>query len=256
MTEISSFVSPYVSPDAPGVLGVSLHDIAVSLEAQFAHVKRRFIELQSQGEFSSCLPMRSQQEIQEVTGTSYTREVDSFFLSMEDAKFFVTQYQNHLGRAYCRYLVQREKVLDATEENLKDPEMARRFAVALMARADAQIELERSQAVVAHVTKSLSTSQVRNGSITREKNKLLETVASLKDQVGEGQLYRSVKGMLKSNPECIGSWTESRAGTALRKLSLSMGLQVRKIPDPNWGEVNAYHKDVWAAFVDSMQAGE
>lgn len=253
MTEVTtSFVAPYALESNPDVVGVSLHDIAKSLGARFNDVKVRFLSLKTEGEFGSETAITVQQEIQEVTGHGYTREVDSFFLPLDDARFFVTQYQNQVGRAYCRFLIQRENILDATDEALKDPTTARRFAVALMARAEAQIALEKSQAVVAHVTKSLTTSQVRNGGLTREKNKMLQDLADLKDQGGEGQLYRSVKGMMKTSPGCIGNLTESKAGIQLRKLSLSLGLEVRKVSDPNWGTVNIYHHDAWSALADLL----
>ena len=60
-----------------------------------------------------------QQLIHEVTGHSYTKEVESYVLSVEDAKFFVAGYNNEVGKAYRRWLIQCEKKLDQTNLLIK-----------------------------------------------------------------------------------------------------------------------------------------
>lgn len=91
-----------------------MHQIAVSLGVKFNDAKRRFEELQSQGEITGAGYL-AKQLIQEVTGHSYQREVESYVLTTDDAKFLVTQYQNKVGRDFSNWI--KDKLSDFEKGN-------------------------------------------------------------------------------------------------------------------------------------------
>ena len=121
MVKTESFVVPSVRNELGGELGLDLHQIAASLEAQYQHLKRAFLKLKDEGEFVSAVPTRTQQEIQEVTGHKYIKEVESYVLTVDDAKFLVTQYGNKMGREYCKFLIARDKTLAKVQGQITNP---------------------------------------------------------------------------------------------------------------------------------------
>jgi phage anti-repressor protein len=103
----SQFVSPSPRSELNGELGLDLHEIAKSLGAEFKEIKRVFeknINDYSAVEFSTLVE----------GGFAGPKEVKSYVLSVEDAKFFVAGYNNEVGKAYRRWLIQCEKKLDQT----------------------------------------------------------------------------------------------------------------------------------------------
>lgn len=238
------FVNPKPRTELKGESGLDLHEIALSLGAKFSHVKDRYQQLVQLGEISGAATAAANE--------SNGLDVESYALSVDDAKFLVTQYGNAVGRAYCRWLITQEKQYATVQENLTDPQMARKFGLALIERADAQEALARTQAVVVHMDKSLTTSQSRNGSITREKNQLVQQVLELKEQVGDAVNYKTVAAMVQANPEVLGGIHASVAGKKLKKLSAELNIPTREIPGTRY-QVLAYHTSVWAAFVAANQ---
>ena len=106
----SQFVSPSPRSELNGELGLDLHEIAKSLGARFADVKEKYLRMEKDNR---------------IKGVAYTAHVDqgpirgmvevkSYVLSVEDAKFFVAGYNNEVGKAYRRWLIQCEKKLDQT----------------------------------------------------------------------------------------------------------------------------------------------
>ncbi len=233
------FVIPKSRTELKGESGLDLHEIAGSLDAKFHDVKRKYEDLAQLGEISGAA----------VTVPNETNGItfESFVLSVDDAKFLVTQYGNAVGRAYCRWLITQEKQYATVQENLTDPQMARKFGLALIERADAQEALAKTQAVIAHMDKSLTTSQSRNGGITREKNQLIQQVLELKEQVGDAVNYKTVAAMVQINPNVLGGINASVAGKKLKRLSAEMNVPTREIPGLRY-QTLAYHTSVWAAF--------
>lgn len=75
------------------------------------------------------------------------------------------------------------------------------------------------------------TSMGKLGGITKEVNRL-------KEEVGDGKLYKTIKAMeIKHNKKF--HWKK------LKDYSLQHGFEIKKISDPLYDEVNAYHIDVW-----------
>lgn len=103
----SNFVSPHYIEEL-GEEGLTLHEIAQSLGIEFKEAKR---VLEKNLSDYSAVEISTQQEIQEVTGFTYSRKVNSYVLNTEDAKFFVAGYNNDIGKAYRRYLIQCEKAV-------------------------------------------------------------------------------------------------------------------------------------------------
>jgi hypothetical protein len=240
------FVTPKARTELANEAGLDLHEIAISLGADFKNVKRRYLELQELGEISGA-PVRAAND-------SNGLEVQSFVLSVDDAKFLVTQYGNAVGRAYCRWLIAQERQYATVQENLADPEMARRFGLALIERANAQDALAKTQAVIVHMDMALTTSQSRNGGITREKNQLVQKVIDLQQEVGDSRTYKTVRAMLKLHPELSAIGIPSALGTRLSNLSKRMGVPHRDVPDSKYGTIKAHHVTVWNAFMDALKA--
>jgi hypothetical protein len=103
----STFVTPHYIQEL-GEEGLTLHEVAKSLGIEVKHAKVAY-ELSS--EDYSGVEVSTHQTIQEVTGFSYVREVKSYALSTDDAKFFVASYRNEVGKAYLRFLIQCEKAV-------------------------------------------------------------------------------------------------------------------------------------------------
>lgn len=62
---------------------------------------------------------------------------------------------------------------------------------------------------------------------------------SLQIRLDESKEWYSIKRMEKLNPEMSFPWK------LLKKKSEELGISPKKVFDENYGEVNAYHKDVW-----------
>ena len=103
----AKFVNAKPRPELDGKLGLDLHEIAESLNAEFANVKRRFITLFEKKRLFG-LPIGRTNEI---SGLS----VESFVLPLKDARLLVMQYQNAVGFGYCEFLLNRDEQLSETE---------------------------------------------------------------------------------------------------------------------------------------------
>jgi hypothetical protein len=260
----SRFIKPAPKVELQGRLGLTLHEVAESLGITFSHAKqklenREFIdEISRVGELvpgidMTVIAMATQHEIQEDTGHKYSRDVRSYALSTDAAKFFVAKYDNEIGRTYLGFLIKQEKEWQIVQENLENPKMARAFAKALLDRADAQEAYEKVAAKCAHLNRCLTTSQVRNGSVTKENNKLKGQIQDLKDTLGDGENYKSVLAGLKMFPELAGI-DPSSLGKKLKKVSAEFGLKTISVPDSRYGSVNAYHHRAWKVIVEAVAA--
>lgn len=112
---VSNFIAPTPREELGGELGLDLHPIAKSLGAEFKHLKERYLTLKNLNEIDGVAITAS-------SGNPINPTVESFVLTVEDAKFLVTQYQNKIGRAYCKYLIRfEEKAKPVVEAMLNDP---------------------------------------------------------------------------------------------------------------------------------------
>ncbi len=65
---------------------------------------------------------------------------------------------------------------------------------------------------------------------------------NLKIELDEAKDWYSVKRMEKLNPDKKFDWR------LLKQESAKLGIETKKVFDQNYGEVNAYHKDVWESL--------
>lgn len=73
----------------------------------------------------------------------------------------------------------------------------------------------------------------------------------LQIQLDRSKEYYSIKRMEKLNPNTKFDWH------LLKKESERLGIEVKKVFDQNYGEVNAYHKDVWESlYFDTLDFEE
>jgi hypothetical protein len=200
---VSNFVTSSVKEHLGGKEGLDLHEIAKSLQIEFKHAKRDLTDrgmmerMTAQG--FSCVPFGTKQLIQEVTGHSYEREVESFVLDIDAAKFFVAKYNNPIGDAYLAFLIKQESRLETL---LSDPENAVKVFQRL---ADIQKQLNQQKELVVHTQALLTSSQRNTASQTRKVHAL------------EAEL-RQINRMVS-----MAQWT------VLRRPSFMIGIEPKKI---------------------------
>ncbi len=112
----AQFVNAKPRPELDGKLGLDLHEIAESLGAEFANVKRRFLKLFDKKRLFG-LPIGR-------TNDSSGLEVESFVLPLADARLLVMQYQNEVGFGYCKFLLSRDEQLTKIETFFGNDEMS------------------------------------------------------------------------------------------------------------------------------------
>jgi len=146
----NGFVAPRFIEEL-GCEGLTLHEVAKSLEIQFCHAKENLMKnIKHYSGIEVSIP--SSNPVNPIT--------KSYVLSTDDAKLFVSSYQNDIGFAYRKFLIQCEKAL-LTPKPIKLPTPVE-FAKLLLASA------EREE----HLTQALQTSQSKNSLLTREVKKL------------------------------------------------------------------------------------
>lgn len=105
----SNFVAPHYIEEL-GEEGLTLHEIAKSLGITFGHSKAAYEKNIS--DYSGI-------EISTPSGNPVNPTVLSYALTTEDAKFFVAGYNNDIGKAYRRYLIQCEKAVHKLAQQVR-----------------------------------------------------------------------------------------------------------------------------------------
>jgi len=87
--------------------------------------------------------------------------------------------------------------------------------------------------------------------IEAEKNRILKQRDNLLIELDEAKDWFSIKRMQKLNPNVVFKYS------VLKKESKKLGYDVKKVFDANYGEVNAYHKDVYESlYFDTLDFGD
>lgn len=74
---------------------------------------------------------------------------------------------------------------------------------------------------------------------------------NLQIQLDESKEWYSIKRMQKLNPD------EDFSYTLLKKESRKLDIPIKKVFDSNYGEVNAYHREVWESlYSDTIDYGD
>jgi hypothetical protein len=100
------FVTPVYYEELGGE-GLSLHQIAESLDAEFRDVKKKF-EKMKDVDIIAYVEISAYIKINTLIGF---KEIESYVLNTQDAKFFVARYQSKVGNAYLRFLLDCEQVV-------------------------------------------------------------------------------------------------------------------------------------------------
>lgn len=108
----SNFVAPHYIEEL-GEEGLTLHEIAQSLQIEFKHAKEALEK--NLNDYSTV-------EISALVNRGFMgpQEVKSYALTTEDAKFFVAGYNNAIGKAYRRYLIQCEKAVHKLAQQVRE----------------------------------------------------------------------------------------------------------------------------------------
>ena len=84
-----------------------------------------------------------------------------------------------------------------------------------------------------------------------EKNRVIQERDNLKIELDTSKDWFTIKRMQKLNPDVEFKYS------ALKKESVRLGYEVKKVFDANYGEVNSYHKAVFESlYFDTLNFGE
>lgn len=84
-----------------------------------------------------------------------------------------------------------------------------------------------------------------------EKNRVIQERDNLKIELDTSKDWFTIKRMQKLNPDVEFKYS------ALKKESVKLGYDVKKVFDANYGEVNSYHKAVFESlYFDTLNFGE
>lgn len=197
----SSFVQPHFI-EALGEEGLTLHEVAQSLDIEFKEAKR---VLEKNLSDYTAVEFSTQQEIQEVTGHSYNRTVNSYYLTIEDAKFFVAGYNNETGKAYRRYLIDCERQMKAIQAKAQSNPLALAAASGDMV-AFAQLFLETTKAKVEaerlalYSQRALASSQQNTAEQTRKLHNVEAELAQRNLKISVQQFFAMAKIKAQKNP--------------------------------------------------------
>ena len=98
------FVEPNVKIELEGELGLSLHEIAKSLQTQYYNVKKKIDRMIKDDRLKIVIPYG-------IPNNSNGLRTESYILPVSEAKFFVAKYDNEVGDAYTRFLIKCEEAL-------------------------------------------------------------------------------------------------------------------------------------------------
>jgi phage anti-repressor protein len=137
----SSFVAPHFIPEL-GEEGLTLHEVAQSLEIEFKEAKR--VLEKNINDYSTV-------EISTVVNRGFAgqQEVTSYALNTEDAKFFVAGYNNGVGKSYRRFLIQCEKaVMQIAQRTIQSPHAKAEEIFGVFMRVAAMMEVPKHYAQI------------------------------------------------------------------------------------------------------------
>ena len=102
----SNFVEPHFIEEL-GEEGLTLHEIAKSLQIEFKHIREKLVDRKH----IEKLNIVKLQYAAIATYNENNKLIDSFAFSVDAAKFIVAKYDNELGDSYTAFLIQCEKTL-------------------------------------------------------------------------------------------------------------------------------------------------
>ena len=235
------FVVPGVKAELDGQLGLTVHEIAQSLGSRFQEVRDAI-----EREWDNILDLQAVA----ITTPNETNGLpfQSYVLSVPAAQFIVARFGNKIGAAYCKYLIQQTRTLEQMERGIEnDPLLAIKFGKAVIAAAEIRLELVKKQAIIDHTIKSLTTSQVNNGLVTKENNQLKAKVLDLNAQVGNALNYKAVSFVLPQ----LSSGEAAQVGKICAGISRELDIETKKVPHSKYPSgVNAYHTKVWEVYME------
>jgi Rha family phage regulatory protein len=202
------------------------------------HVLRDIRELECSIEFRAS--NFGSNKIKVLNGSG--EETESYDVSRDGLVFLVMGYRGEkaskMKEAYITAFNQMEEQLRNRHLTLpKDPMEMLKIAVTHWEQ-EKQLRLVAEQ-IVTHSQKSLTTSQTRNGLLTKENRQL-------KIALDRSEDYLTVTAAMK---EYGIEGFPSSIGKRMSKLSIQMGVVIEKAKCPRFGEVKSYHKQVWSEFM-------
>lgn len=246
MLLVQSFVSPSAQPTLNGEMGLTLHDVAKSLNRPFGDIKRLYDANLDYLDTAKELYIT----IESGNFLKPTMEVTSAVMGVDDAKYLVARSNTHEGKMYTKWLIQQEHKVLTYEEGIANILANPEAAIAILQKKIA------ADKALAKLNTEFKVIEKNYGKIAgRESGKALLRTENLqlKTQLGIAETYKSVKAAINMFP-ALQSLNPSSIGKALTKLSKEMGREVKKVPDSQYGEVNAYHVTVVQAYAASLDS--
>jgi hypothetical protein len=93
-----SFVKPSEKPELNGEVGLTLHEIAKSLQVNYADARKKLERMIESNRIKSSQEYASFNDFTKL-------ETRCYALPITEAKFFVAKYNNEIGDAYTRFLI-------------------------------------------------------------------------------------------------------------------------------------------------------
>lgn len=147
-------------------------------------------------------------------------------------------------------------LLDANERNAKLA-LEAQAKVAELADSVLATEAQRDKAISerARINSSRSGKCLRKvRTANEEKRKVEEENTELKIRLGEVADWQTVVGMDNelSKHFILDKKVRQKVGKTLTYVSKKLGVQIKKVADARYGEVNAYHVKAWKAFFEAL----
>lgn len=206
-TTETRFVKPHFIEEL-GEEGLTLHEVAQSLQIQFKHAKEA---LEKNINDYSLVEISAYVDKGPIRGTV---EVSSYALTTDDAKFFVAKYNNEIGKSYLRYLLQCEKAVEAIARQAMIPTTPRTEAeeiIGVWSRVGAILEAPKHLVQIEAVKEAKRVAGVDFSPLLK--------IAPAQDDIREEEV------MLE--PTELAERLSLRSGTEVNKRLKASGLQVR-----------------------------
>ena len=188
----NSFIKPQPYAELGGELGLTLHEVALSLGITFKDAKRKF-------ELSTEYPMGRKLSATVNAGARGMTNVESYVLTVRQAKKFVGRYQNAIGDAYLDYLLDCEEGIETLRKNplahFAEASVEQLTVIQNMLGALMQSKQETLRAVEIQKRQAgfLTTSQTRNGVLTKQNKALTAKIEQRERALSFTQFFAFIR---------------------------------------------------------------
>jgi anti-repressor protein len=167
--------------------------------------------------------------------TTYT----DYIIKLDMAKEISMIQRNAIGSKFRKYFIEVEKKYNKPKSAL---ELAKEQVMILKELEAKQKELEYAIKTKAEIgSRREATAMVTAKIAIQDRKELSDEVDDLYGELGILENYHTVLRVQKQYKGKY-SWKD------LKRMSKKLGFEIKKVPCPRYGEVNAYHSEVWGVL--------